>query len=77
MYNAMYFNKFKEKYDIDKLVSGSNFDIISDWMTKHVYKKADRLDPKDWILDITGREFTPKDFLDYLEEKFGALYGIS
>jgi aspartyl aminopeptidase len=46
----------KEKYDIDKLVSGENFDIISDWMTKHVYKKADRLDPKDWILDITGEE---------------------
>lgn len=77
MYNAMYINKMKEKYDINKLVSGGNFDIISDWMTKHVYKKADRLEPQEWIRDITGRAFTPKDYLDYLEEKFGAIYGLS
>ena len=45
-------------------------------MTKHVFKKADRLDAAEWIRDITGRDFTPKDYLDYLEEKFGAIYGL-
>ena len=76
MYNAMYYNKLREKYDIDRLVREGNLDIIREWMTKHVFKKADRLDAPEWIKDITGRDFTPKDYLDYLEDKFGALYGL-
>ena len=31
---------------------------------------------KEWIKDITGREFTPVDFLDYLEEKYSAIYEL-
>ncbi|MBR0163870.1 MAG: carboxypeptidase M32 [Lachnospiraceae bacterium] len=76
MYNAMYYNKMREKYDIDRLIRDGNLDVIRDWMTKHVFKKADRLDAAEWIRDITGRDFTPKDYLDYLEEKFGAIYGL-
>ena len=37
-------------------------------------KKGLSENAKEWIKDITGREFTPKDFLDYLEEKYGELY---
>ena len=43
-------------------------------MKKNVFSKANVLAPKEWIKEITGREFTPKDFLDYLEEKYCELY---
>ena len=76
MYNAMYYNKMHDKYNIEELITGGHIDIINDWMKKHVYKKAVMLDASEWIKDITGREFTSKDFLDYLEEKYGELYGI-
>jgi len=45
-------------------------------MREHVWKRADRLDSKAWIREITGREFTPDDFLDYIEKKYSALYGV-
>jgi carboxypeptidase Taq len=45
-------------------------------MKEHVWKKADLLAPAEWILDITGRELTPDDFLDYLEEKYSKLYEL-
>ncbi|MBR0173076.1 MAG: carboxypeptidase M32 [Lachnospiraceae bacterium] len=76
MYNAMYCNTMRKKNDIDKLVAEGHLDIVNEWMTKHVFKKADRMDAPDWIRDITGQEFSPKAFLDYLEEKYGALYGL-
>lgn len=76
MYNSMYYNKMHDKYNIEELIEGGHIDIINDWMKKHVYKKAVMLDASEWIKDITGREFTPKDFLDYLEDKYGELYGI-
>ena len=49
---------------------------VGSWMTAHVYAKADVLAPREWIRDITGRELTPEDFLNYLEEKYGELYEL-
>ena len=76
MYNAMYARKMREDLDVDALAAAGNFAPINQWMAEHVFRKADRMAPLDWIRDITGREFTPEDFLDYLEEKYTKLYEL-
>lgn len=76
MYNAMYYNKMAEDMDIDETVANGDFEKINGWMAEHVFKKADRLAPGEWIRDITGRELTPDDFLDYLENKYTELYEL-
>jgi carboxypeptidase Taq len=45
-------------------------------MKDHVFAKADLMAPKDWIREICGREFTPNDFLDYLEKKYSEIYEL-
>ena len=75
-YNAMYYNRMKNEIDIDAALEDGNFEVINSWMAEHVFKKADRLTPREWIKDITGRELTPDDFLDYLEEKYGEIYEL-
>ena len=75
-YNAMYFNRMKQEVAVEESIREGNFEPVNSWMIGHVFAKADRLSPKDWIRDITGREFTPKDFLDYLEEKYSGIYGL-
>ena len=76
MYNAMYFNKMKEEIDVDAAIRAGDLGQIKSWMTDHVWKRADRLAEADWIREITGREFTPDDYLDYLERKYSELYGL-
>lgn len=76
MYNTMYYNRMKKEMDVEKLIADGRFDMINMWMKENVWKKADRLDSAEWIRDITGREFTPEDFLDYLEEKYSKIYGL-
>ena len=76
MYNAMYYNRMKEEIDVPAAVAAGDFTTINGWMQEHVFAKADLLSPKEWLRDITGRDFTPEDFLDYLEEKYGGLYGV-
>lgn len=75
-YNAMYYNRLKQEIDLPKAIAAGDFGTINGWMEKNVFAKADLLAPKDWIRDITGRQLTPDDFLDYLEEKYGEIYGI-
>ena len=75
-YNAMYYNRMKEEVAVDEAIREGNFEPVNKWMIEHVFAKADRLSPQEWIKDITGREFTPVDFLDYLEEKYSKIYEL-
>lgn len=76
MYNAMYYNRMAQDLNIEETIRAGRFDIINSWMAEHVFKEANRLAPKDWIRQVTGRDFTPEDFLAYLEKKYSALYEI-
>ena len=72
----MYFNKMQEEFDVHEAIAQSDLKKINHWMQENVWKSANRLAPKEWIKNITGREFTPQDFLDYLEKKYSEIYGV-
>ena len=76
MYNSMYYNCMAKDFDIDETVAAGDFARINKWMKEHVFAKANRLTPSEWIKDITGRDFTPEDFLDYVTAKFSAIYEL-
>ena len=75
-YNAMYYRRMKEDLSVENAVRSGNLRKVNSWMAEHVFFSADREDPKTWIRNITGRSFTAEDFLQYLTEKYGALYGL-
>ena len=76
MYNAIYYNRMKQEIDLNSLVSKGDFATINNWMSENVFKKADRLSPSEWLKDITGKDLSADDFLDYLEEKYTELYEL-
>lgn len=76
MYNAMYYKKMRKELDVEQLLLDGRFDVINGWMKENVWKKANRLAPADWVKDITGCDFSPDAFLDYLEKKYREIYKI-
>ena len=76
MFNAMYMNRLTKEIDLDAALASGDFATINGWMKDHVFKRADRLSSKEWIREITGRDFTPDDYLDYLEKKYRELYEL-
>ncbi len=75
-YGAMYYNRMNDEFDVESAVLHGDFERINDWMKENVWKEANCLDAKTWIRKITGREFTASDFLEYIEKKYGTLYGV-
>ncbi len=75
-YGAMYYNRMREEFDVESAALHGDFGQINGWMKEHVWKEANCLDAKTWIRKITGREFTASDFLEYIEKKYGSLYGV-
>ena len=75
-YNAIYYNRMQDEVAVEESIREGNFEPVNTWMIRNVFAKADRLSPKEWIKEITGRAFTPVDFLDYLEKKYSEIYEL-
>lgn len=73
-YGAMILNKMKEDIDFDKALLDGDLEKIKNWLKDKVFSIAPLKDPNEWIKAITGKDFSTKDYINYLHEKFSKLY---
>jgi len=69
LYGAQIVNKIKQELPYDELLKEGNLKPILEWLTKNDFA-YDYLDPKDWLLKVTGEEMNPNYFIEYLQRKF-------
>ncbi|GEL75067.1 carboxypeptidase M32 [Myxococcus virescens] len=50
---------------------------LRDWLRTHVHQHGFRHSAEERVKQVTGQGLTDTDFLAYLKEKYGALYGVS
>ena len=75
-YNAMYLKEISKDMDFKKAIAEGDFARINGWMKNRVFRLANVLKPKEWLFELTGKKLTAKDFLQYLNEKYGEIYGF-
>ena len=46
------------------------------WLRDHIYQHGSKFVPNDLVKHATGKAMTIRPYLDYLREKYGALYGL-
>ena len=64
----------QQDFDVDTAVRSGELSCIADWLKEHVFSFASLSTPDEWIRAITGEPLDVSYYLDYLEEKFKALY---
>lgn len=52
------------------------FETLHGWLRDKVYRHGRRYDPDELVTRATGRTLDPEPYLDYLETKYGELYGF-
>lgn len=78
LYGAQIFHKLKEDLpDWNRQVEGGDFSSITKWLNENVHQYGATFKPAELIRKVTGEELTAKYFIEYLNEKFGKLYGVS
>lgn len=75
-YGAQILRRMKQELDVDAVVAAGELWRVRDWLKEHVFAKASLLTPDEWIRDITGEGLNIEYFLEYLEEKYSALYEL-
>ncbi|PSQ54518.1 carboxypeptidase [Halobacteriales archaeon SW_8_68_21] len=62
--------------DLDAKVADGDFDDLREWLDENVHRHGSRYETNELVKRATGEEFTANAFLDYVDEKYGELYGI-
>ncbi len=75
-YGAQILRAMQKDLDVFAAAGRGDLKTIGDWLTEHVFSIASMTTPDEWIRAITGEPLNVDYYLDYLEEKFTALYGI-
>ena len=76
-YGAQILHRMKQDFDVDAAVRAGELWRVRDWLTERVFSIASLTTPDEWIRAITGESLNPDYFLDYLEDKYTKLYGLS
>ena len=76
-YGVQILRTMQKDFDVFAAVEQGNLLPIRDWLKQHVFSIASITTPDEWIRAITGESLNVNYFLDYLEEKFTALYQLS
>ena len=69
IYGAQILDCMKEELPVDDLLKEGNLEPMLAWLREKDFA-YDYLDPKDWIVKVTGKSMDAKHFTDYLAAKF-------
>lgn len=75
-YGAQFIEKMKETVDVEECLEKGDFGPINQWNKEHIWKHGCLYTPKEIIEKAAGGEFKPDAYVNYLETKFGEIYGL-
>jgi carboxypeptidase Taq len=74
---AQFMEKIRaEMPDLDEQIGRGEFGPVLGWLQENVYQHGRKFTPNELVERVTGRQISPKPWIAYVREKFGALYGL-
>jgi carboxypeptidase Taq len=75
IYDGQLLKKIKQEIpDWKNQLSQNNLQNVTSWLKTHVHKQSNLFDPADLMQKITGKELDDRPYIEYLKEKYSALY---
>ena len=62
--------------DLEAEITARDFDALHEWLTENVHRHGARYETNELVERATGSAFTAEAFVDYVTEKYGALYDL-
>ncbi|MFP4380515.1 MAG: carboxypeptidase M32 [Candidatus Sumerlaeia bacterium] len=66
----------KEIPNLEEHIAKGELLVLKDWLREKVHRVGNRRLADELVEDITGRAPEAKPYMEYIEKKFGAIYGI-
>ncbi len=62
--------------DLDAQIARGDFGALLGWLRKHVHRHGRKFTPNELMERATGKPLTAAPWIAYVQQKFGALYGL-
>ena len=77
LYAAQFFHRAKSDLgDLDSFISRGEFEPLLEWLRKNIHSQGSTYLPRELLVRTTGEDLNPGFLIDYLENKYGVLYGV-
>ncbi|NKB70736.1 MAG: carboxypeptidase M32 [Candidatus Latescibacteria bacterium] len=77
LYGAQFFRQAQlDMPDLMGQIGQGDFSPLKKWLNDKVHARGSRLSAGELVQEVTGEPLQARYFVDYLEEKFGALYEL-
>ncbi len=73
---AQFYHAMEQDIDIEKCLTEGDLSPIHEWLAEKIHHYGAVRKTKDILIEVTGEEFNPKYYIDYLTEKYTKLYDL-
>jgi len=73
-YSAQFYYAMKKDLNIEKVIKDNEVRKINQWLKTKIHQYGGSKTPKELLLEVTGEEFNPKYYIQFLKEKYSKLY---
>ena len=75
-FGAQFFASMKKKMDFDGLLRNGEIRVIREFLRENIHKYGKLKTSRQILKEVTGEDFNPQYYVDYLIEKYGRIYHI-
>lgn len=75
-FGAQLYSHMKKNMDFEGLLESGKVDVIRQYLKEHIHQFGKLKTSRQLLKDVTGEDFNPHYYVDYLKEKYAKLYGI-
>ncbi len=73
-YAAQIYHAMQKDFDIDQAIKDNRLADVKVWLNDRIHRHGKRLSPKALLKKVTGEDFNPDYYINYLKEKYSELY---
>ena len=73
-YAAQFYYTMKKEINLEEIILQDEMEKLNGWLAEKIHQFGKSKNPKELLLDVTGEEFNPKYYVQYLKEKYTKLY---
>ena len=67
----------QQEMNISSLIRDGDFESVTSWLKEHVHRHGALFTPNQLLQRISGEDFNPNYYIDYLTKKFSTVYKLS
>ncbi len=73
---AQFYHRMEQDMDVEKCLEEGDLASIQGWLSDKIHRSGAVKKTRDILIEVTGEDFNPSYYTDYLTEKFSRIYEL-